>query len=122
MRTHLDMVHHELLLCVQERTVWTLENRHLLVFDVLVKVAIQQGLQGKYSVTHGTLIYYSKTEEVQGNVSQPSSLRPKEPLLHIQEFRRQKQQEQTHTIKRIEQFSFETNFRRQLASLECSST
>lgn len=29
-----------------------------MVFDVLVKVAIQQSLQGKYSVAHGTLAYY----------------------------------------------------------------
>lgn len=101
-RTHLDVVHHELLLCIQERTVWTLENRHLLVFDVLVKVAIQQSLQGKYRVAHGTLIYYSKTEEYMETSVSPQlpSQRNCCSLRVARAFRRRQQWEHTNTMKR----------------------
>lgn len=51
------------------------------------------------TVSHMEHLYIilKQKKEVQGDVSQPSSLRPKAPPLHIQEFRRQMH---TNTVKR----------------------
>ncbi len=53
---YFNMIQHELLLGVVQRTVRTFEDRHFLTGYVLVKVRVEQCLLGKNCVTHGTLV------------------------------------------------------------------
>lgn len=50
------MVQHELFLCIVHGAVGAFENWNFMIYDVLVEVRVEQGLQSEHGITHGTLI------------------------------------------------------------------
>lgn len=54
--SHLDVLHHELLLGVVHGAVGALEDGDPVAGQVLVKVGVQEGLLGEHRVTHGALV------------------------------------------------------------------
>lgn len=54
--SHLDVIQHELFLCVVHGAVGAFEHWDFVIDDMLVKMGVEQGLQSEHGVTHGTLI------------------------------------------------------------------